>query len=283
MSEHEIPKKEWPDWVSQDREEFGKIVRGGGLRIFSVKEGRLNRILPSRMVRRYKPAEAPGLPRTKKSRFCIRGDQDPDASTSFKVCADGNYVEFAGILIQAAVNKGYKGVAGDLKSAFTQSLPLCREDGPLYCKSSGGSMPDLHPEQIAEIKHGCYGLCDAPLHWRRTVVSYLTTELGYRQSNLDPCTFLFRSEEGLHGMVAVEIDDLLMFGNRLHEGKMKKLQSHFVFGKIEPINEKGVNFNGRRLKSVGGDILIDAKAFVEERLEEVPLTKEREQSRGKRG
>ena len=23
-------------------------------------------------------------------------------------------------------------------------------------------MPDLHPDQIAEIKLGCYGLCDAP-------------------------------------------------------------------------------------------------------------------------
>ena len=89
--EHEIPKEEWPEWVNQDREEFEKIVRSGGLRVLSLeesrevkerlrKEGKINRILPSRMVRRYKPAEAPGLPRTKKSRFCIRGDRDPDAA-----------------------------------------------------------------------------------------------------------------------------------------------------------------------------------------------------------
>lgn len=283
--EHEIPKEEWPEWVNQDREEFDKIVKSGGLRILSLeesrvvkenlrKEGRLNRILPSRMVRRYKPAEAPGLPRTKKSRFCIRGDRDPDAAQLSRFAPTVTTSNLQ-VMIQAAVNKGYKGVVGDLKSAFTQSLPLCREEGPLYCKSSGGSMPDLHPEQIAEIKLGCYGLCDAPLHWRRTLVSYLTKELGYRQSNLDPCTFLLQSGEGLHGVVAVEIDDLLMFGDRRHEEKMKKLQSHFVFGKIEPVNEKGVNFNGRRLRCVGGDILIDMKAFVEERLEEVPLEKER--------
>ncbi len=283
--EHEIPKEEWPEWVNQDREEFEKIVKSGGLRILSLEEsrkvkerlrieGKTNRILPSRMVRRYKPAEAPGLPRTKKSRFCIRGDRDPDAAhlSRFAPTVTTSNLQ---VMIQAAVNKGYKGVVGDLKSAFTQSLPLCREEGPLYCKSSGGSMPDLHPEQIAEIKLGCYGLCDAPLHWRRTLVSYITKELGYRQSNLDPCTFLLQSEEGLHGMVAVEIDDLLMFGDHRHEGKMKKLQSHFVFGKVEPVDEKGVNFNGRRLRCIDGNILIDMKAFVEERMEEVPLMKER--------
>ena len=137
--EHEIPKEEWPEWVNQDREEFEKIVRSGGLRILSLeesrevkerlrKEGKINRILPSRMVRRYKPAEAPGLPRTKKSRFCIRGDRDPDAAhlSRFAPTVTTSNLQ---VMIQAAVNKGYRGVVGDLKSAFTQSLPLCREQG----------------------------------------------------------------------------------------------------------------------------------------------------------
>ena len=84
---HEISSEEWPEWVKQDKEEFDKVVNSGGLKILSVEEsrrvkeelkqqGKLNRILPSRMVRRYKPGDAPGAPRSKKSRFCLRGDRD---------------------------------------------------------------------------------------------------------------------------------------------------------------------------------------------------------------
>ena len=282
---HEIPAEEWPAWVQQDTEEFEKIVKSGGLRVLSVEEsrkvrqalkeqGKESRILPSRMVRRYKPGDGPGAPRTRKSRFCIRGDRDPDAAflSRFAPTVTTSNLQ---VLLQAAVNKGYKGVVGDLKSAFTQSLPLVREGGPLYCRSCDGSMPGLETEQIAEIKLGCYGLCDAPLHWRKTLTQFLTKELGYKQSNLDPCTYLLQDEVQVHGMVAVEVDDLLMFGDEKHEEQMQKLQKRFVFGKLEPINETGVSFNGRRLRQVGPIIFIDMQAFVEERMELVEISKER--------
>ena len=294
---HEIPEEEWPEWHKQDLEEFNKIVQSGALRILSPEEskqvreqlkaeGKSDRILPSRMVRRYKPGDSPGAPRTKKSRFCIRGDRDPDAIflSRFAPTVTTSNLQ---ILFQAAMNKGFGGVVGDLKSAFTQSLPLVRAGGKLYCKSCDGSMPGLDPDQLAEIVLGCYGLCDAPMHWRKTLVSYLTQELKYRQSALDPCTFLLHGpREGdkeckgeddwvLHGMVAVEIDDLLMFGDAVHDEKMKKLQQKFTFGKIEKIDEKGVNFNGRRLKRKGDTLFVDMKAFVEERMETIELDKER--------
>ena len=289
---HEIPEDEWPEWVAQDTAEFQKIVDSGGLKILSIEEsrrikeelkrdGKQNRILPSRMVRRYKPGDGPGQPRTKKSRFCIRGDRDPDAAylSRFAPTVTTSNLQ---VLIQVAVNKGYKGVVGDLKAAFTQSMPLTRAGGPIYCKSCDGSMPGLHHEQIAEIKLGCYGLCDAPMHWRKTLIKFLKEELGYRQSGLDPCTFLLQGETELHGMVAVEVDDLLMFGDEVHEGKMKQLQKRFVFGKIEPIGEDGVNFNGRRLRQQGDTILIDMKAFVEERMDLVEIPKERMKQKDQR-
>lgn len=87
---HEIPEHEWPEWQAEDLAEFQKIVKSGALKVLSLKESqrvlkeleqeqKLDRVLPSRMVRRYKPGDAPGAPRSKKSRFCIRGDKDPDA------------------------------------------------------------------------------------------------------------------------------------------------------------------------------------------------------------
>ena len=93
--------------VKQDKEEFDKVVNSGGLKILSVAEskavrerlsaeGKLNRILPSRMVRRYKPGDAPGAPRSRKSRFCLRGDRDPDAAFLARFAPTVTHVEPAG-------------------------------------------------------------------------------------------------------------------------------------------------------------------------------------------
>jgi len=153
---HEISSTKWPAWQKEDKEEFDKIVKSGALRVLSLEEsrevivrlkteGKANRILPSRMVRSYKPGDQSGEPRKLKSRLCIRGDRDPDAIylNRFAPTVTTSNLQ---VLIQAAVNRGYKGKIGDLKSAFTQSIPLVRENGTIYCRSCYGSMPGLHPE-----------------------------------------------------------------------------------------------------------------------------------------
>lgn len=76
-------------------------------------------------------------------------------------------------------------------------------------------------------------------------------------------------------MAAAEINDLLMFGDAVHSSKMDELQRRFVFGKVEKIDERGVDLNGRRVKRFGDVATVDTKAFVEERLEGVELPKER--------
>lgn len=214
----------------EDKAEFEKIVKSGALRILSIEESRevvaqlkkdgcADRVLPSRMVRRYKPGDQPGDERKRKSRFCIRGDRDPDALylNRFAPTVTTSNLQ---VLIQAAVSRKYKGLVGDLQSAFAQSMPLVRSRGKIYCKATHGSMPGLHPEQIAEAVLGCYGLVDAPLNWRKTLLSFIKDELKYKQSVLDPCAFLLQSKDGLHGVIAVEVDDLLMFGDEVHDAKV---------------------------------------------------------------
>ena len=282
---HEIAPSEWPEREVEDKAEFEKIVKSGALKVLSLEEsnkvreelrrqGKLDRILPSRMVRRYKPGDAPGKPRTRKSRFCIRGDRDPDAIhlSRFAPTVTTSNLQ---IVIQVARNLGFRGKVGDLKSAFTQSMPLCRQEGPLYCKSCHGSMPGLQEGQLCQIILGCYGLMDAPLNWRKTLVQFVTGDLKYKQSVLDPCTFMLYEGSKVRGMLAIEVDDLLMFGDEEHEKRMRLLQQRFTFGKIEEIDERGVNFNGRRLRQIGEDVLIDMKAFIEERLHPVKLDAKR--------
>lgn len=89
VRDEDIPPEEWEGWRVADAAEWSKVAATGAVRVMDVAEstevekqlseaGIHNRILPSRVVRRWKPAEQPGEKPSRKSRWCIRGDQDPD-------------------------------------------------------------------------------------------------------------------------------------------------------------------------------------------------------------
>ena len=151
--------------------------------------------------------------------------------------------------------------------------PLKRPQGRLFCRQPRGGLAGLRPNQLLGISAGAYGLGDAPLHWRRSLLKVLV-QLGSQQSSMDPCTFRLFSEGKLRGIIVVEVDDLLTMGDELHFQKMEELQKRFKFGKFKFLDEeqKGVSFNGRRLRMLeDGTYLVDMQKFVEERLREVSL------------
>ena len=89
VHENDIPEEEWEAWRVSDGAEWSKVNATRAVRVVSDEEsqsvehqlqeaGLSARILPSRMVRRWKKSEQPGEPPTRKRRWCIRGDQDPD-------------------------------------------------------------------------------------------------------------------------------------------------------------------------------------------------------------
>ena len=76
----------------------------------------------------------------------------------------------------------------------------------------------------------------------------------------------------------MEVDDLLTFGNEVHEDRMAQLRERFKFGKYEVVMEStdGVGFNGRRVRQMPSfDFEVDMTKFVCERLEPVALAKGR--------
>ena len=285
--EHEIKKEEWGAWKETDRAEWDKVTMTDAVRVLSLEESRevratlerqnqLDRILPSRMVRRWKPSEQPGSPPTRKSRWCIRGDRDPDLLSLQRYAPTLNTTSF-GVLLQVAASMRYRASVGDLKNAFCQSSPLKRDNGKLYASQPKAGIEGLHPEQIVEIIAGCYGLGDAPAHWRRTLKKEILA-LGYKESVLDPTVYMLHEQDQLHGAIAVEIDDLFSFGSELHYQKMDLLRQRFVFGKFEMVDESlcGVGFNGRRVRQLPDrSFSVDMEKFIGERLDPVALAKGR--------
>eukprot|EP00913_Durusdinium_trenchii_P004841 g4496.t1 len=233
---------------------------------------RLDRILPSRMLRKHKHAEQPGEAPTRKSRLCIRGDKDPDLLLLDRYSPTVTTLNVS-VLLQIAANKRYPIALGDLKNAFCQSAPLNRETGEIYFEIPADGLEGVDKRQLILIVNGCYGLVDAPLHWRRSLVSTLQ-EFGYVQSRMDPCLFKLHQNGQLAGMVAIEVDDLLTAGNHFHEEKMMKLREIYQFGKWVELQkaDNGASFNGRRLQQLPDyTIKIDMKKFVEERLNQIVL------------
>ena len=289
VKEHEILPDEWPEWRKADAAEWEKVASTKAVRALTVEEsekvskelqqqGRQDRILPSRIVRRWKPAEQPGEAPKRKSRWCIRGDKDPDLMFLDRYAPTATTAVIS-IALQVGASLGFRCALGDLQNAFMQSDPLHRERGKLYCKQPCGGLPGLDPRQLVEILAGAYGLGDAPAHWRRTLKRVLL-ELGYTQSAMDPCLFKLVVNNKLEGLIIVEVDDLLSLGSPTHYERMQQLQSKLKFGKFKFLDEEeeGASFNERRLKtSPEGGFLIDMEKFVSERLREVSLEKGRAQ------
>jgi hypothetical protein len=126
VKESDIKPEEWPPWKVADGEEWAKVEASGAVKAQYPEEseeierqlreaGTSGRILPSR-----KPAELPGEPPTMKSRWCIRGDKDPDIlsldrySPTVTTAVDS-------IVLQTAASRKFRCAIGDLKDAFMQS------------------------------------------------------------------------------------------------------------------------------------------------------------------
>ena len=292
VKEEDITPEEWPQWRVADGEEWAKVSSTDAVKTLDIEEsqevrrqlsesGKLSRILPSRIVRRWKPAELPGEAPSRKSRWCVRGDKDPDLLQLDRYAPTVTTAVIS-IALQVAATRGFRCALGDLKNAFMQSDPLRRQEGRLFCKQPCGGLPGLHPEQLIEILAGAYGLEDAPAHWRKSLKKVLV-ELGYVQSSMDPCLFKLVREEKLEGLVVVEVDDILSLGSAAHYEQMNKLQQRFKFGKFKFLDEQpdGAAFNGRRMRATAeGGFLLDMEKFISERLKEVPLDKERMKMKG---
>ena len=277
------------EWKVQDAAEWFKVAGSGAVEVLSEEEsrkirkslqdqGKEDRILPTKIARRYKPAEQPGEPASKKSRLCIRGDLDPDLLELERFSPTINTVNLS-LLLQIAANEGMVATVGDLKNAFCQSRPLKRKNGELYFQQPKEGIQGLHQDQIVRIINGCYGLVDAPLHWRKSLIAELES-LGYRPSRMDPCIFVLYSEETkkLTGAIAIEVDDLFTVGTAEHHRKMEELQRKFTFGKYMKLKDeaKGASFNGRRIRQeASGEFKVDMQKFIQERLKKVELKKGR--------
>eukprot|EP00959_Pyramimonas_sp_CCMP1952_P324398 6789926-Pyramimonas_sp.AAC.1 len=96
-----------------------------------------DRIISSRMVRRWKPVEGTFQDPEAKSRWCVHGHRDPD-SGSLLVYAPTPQTSSIMMFLQVIMNLGLRADIADVKNAFCQSDPMVRSQGQIYVEPCEG-------------------------------------------------------------------------------------------------------------------------------------------------
>ncbi|CAK0837510.1 unnamed protein product, partial [Prorocentrum cordatum] len=263
-------------FVESDAKEWSAMTATGAARVLSPDESPLarrrhpDRILSSRMVRRFKPSEGVGSMPTAKSRWRVHGHQDPGGE-SLQVYAPTPQSETIMVALQVIAAIGWELGIADAKNAFCQSNRLDRPKGAFYVEACAGL--NLPPETLIELVAPVCGLNDAPLLWHRTLAGYLE-ELGFVRSLLEPCLWLQRSASGkLQALILIEVDDLIVSGDKVVLAALKEsLFARFKFGKWE-VGE--ADYAGRHVKQVGSKITVDQEKYIREQLSSIVIPKDR--------
>lgn len=174
---------------------------------------------------------------------------------------------------------------GDISSAFLQGAESKGE--PLYMYPPERGLPGVSSDQILRLKRPVYGRPDAPRAWYEQLAGFITGEMGFQKSILDPALFVHRKEDGTpDGLIVLHVDDLMVAtdGGETVENAVKLLCERFPFGEWGLVEKQagGVTYCGKEIVVETKDdervINLRQRGFVEGRLESVPIPKERREN-----
>ena len=152
----------------------------------------------------------------------------------------------------------------------------------LFAEPPPEGIPNMNVQarQLLKLKKTCYGLLDGPFAWFRHL-DKLLKELGYEQSKGDPCVYyMFQDYNGkkvLVGIIGVATDDLLHAGNDLHWSRMSSIKQKYKLGKFAKGDGR---FAGKEIRHLpDGRIKLMQPLYVTEKIQQIPLSKERKRER----
>ena len=132
------------------------------------------------------------------------------------------------MLLQMSSIHDWEVQKGDVSGAFLQGRSYPDD---LFCIPTDEicSAMNLPPGSVTRLKRACYGLVDAPLEWYRTVALYLES-LGLERTWADGCTWAFRVNGTLRGLISGHVDDFLFAGSKQDvqwQEVLSKIKNHF--------------------------------------------------------
>ena len=227
----------------------------------TLNEGRkaegAGRVITARWVLTWKKIEEEGAPvRWKaKARLVLRGFEDPDLLTIQKAAPTASRLSRT-LLLAVSQWLSWDIMCGDVKTAFLSGKEFSREIVvrlPADCAALLGA--EAGPCYM-RMRKSAYGLADAPLLWYKEADRRLRL-CGWMRHPIDQCCYMLldgstNEEKYMCGMLILHVDDILLGGepeNERFKGAIKKLRSHFNFGKWDQLSESSP------IKYCGGTII----------------------------
>ena len=163
---------------------------------------------------------------------------------------------------------------GDVTAAFLQG-DLLEEDYWVRAVPEIYKELNADPGELLKLRRAAYGLVQAPLHWYRSVCTFLAS-LGYTRLKGDPCVWVYHDSEGkVRSCICAHVDDFLFGGapgDQLHSDLMSKIKNHFSWGSWE--QSSFVQCGVRVTQHEDFSITLDQKEFVGD-IQEIHLSRDR--------
>ena len=228
-----------------------------------------------RWILTWKPKEDGSV--KAKARAVLLGYQDPSyehRSTTAPVMSR----QARQLLLQQAARRGWTVYKGDVSGAFLQGREY---PGVLHCIPCDEICDAMRVPRssIMRLKRACYGLVHAPLEWYRSVAEFLEG-LGLERAWSDPCTWLWRSQGCLKGIISGHVDDFLFGGPEEDpewQALLGKIKTRFQWGDWEKDTEGFTQCGVRVIKTSEGYELSQPQ-FIEA-LREIPINTGRRRDR----
>ncbi|OLQ05028.1 hypothetical protein AK812_SmicGene11763 [Symbiodinium microadriaticum] len=259
--------------------EIGNLVSGNAIKFIrdrskveEIWKELPQRVMPSRFILTKKSQEL-GEGWKAKARWILLGHRDPDVM-QLERFSPTPATTTVYLVFQLVSSLRYQLFIMDVTSAFGQSDPQVREQGPLYASLPKSGIPDEESWHLIEVLTAAYGLVNAPSAWRKTVVSVLTS-LSYKESVFDPCLYYLPyqpdevdslDQRGCAGIVLLDVDDFAQGGNARHHQLMQRLRERFKFGKWRCLYNGHGEYLGRNYDKVTTLLLTNVRQPFSEEL-----------------
>ena len=241
-----------------------------------------HRIMPSLFIITKKAGEV-GEDWKAKARWILLGHKDPDAMTQERFAPTPSSTMVM-LCLQIISSMQFELYIMDVSSAFGQSDPHERAEGPLYASMPPTGILGYEKTALIRVLTAVYGLVNAPAVWRKTVRRHLT-ELGYQESVFDPCLYYLPPNDQeinngpklqVAGVVLLDVDAFCQGGNERHQKLMTDLRGKLKFCKWRNVYNDTAEYIGRTLRQLPTyEIQVSMKRYVEEKLKPVTLPRER--------
>lgn len=165
-----------------------------------------------------------------KCRWCVKGFRDPDIYEMNRQSPTLS-MEALMVTLQILASNQWLMHIADVEGAFLQGETLKRKNGRVFVEVTKEDCIVLGiPEgAVVELVKCVYGLSDAPRAWWESF-SKTAQSLGMKQSELDPCVFLWFHENSLQGILSLHVDDMVLGGSqKFHEVLVPQLKKKYPF------------------------------------------------------